>query len=95
MPTEQLREHERVFEQLDRYLDAELEDGEAAVVAAHLSQCDICRQRLAELQGVEQAYARELARGEPAPDYRDRLLKGLCGEWHSARSAAGHRRTGG
>jgi peptide chain release factor subunit 1 len=80
MSTEQLREHERVFEQLDRYLDAELEDGEAAGVAAHLSQCDICRQRLAELRGVEQAFARELGGGEPAPDYRVRLLEGLRGD---------------
>jgi peptide subunit release factor 1 (eRF1) len=77
MSTDQLREHERVFEQLDRYLDAELEDGEAAGVAAHLSQCATCRQRLAELRGVDQAYARELTRGEPAPDYRRDLLKGL------------------
>jgi peptide chain release factor subunit 1 len=77
MATEQLREHEWVFEQLLRYLDGELRDEEIAAIAAHLSQCDICRRRLAELRGVEQAYARELTRGELAPEYRSRLLERL------------------
>jgi anti-sigma factor RsiW len=77
MSTEQLREHEWVFERLNRYLDGEFGDEEAAGIAAHVSQCDTCRRRLVELCGVEQAYARELARGEPAPDYQGRLLNRL------------------
>jgi peptide chain release factor subunit 1 len=77
MANEQLREHEWVFEQLLRYLDGELRDEETAAIAAHLSQCDICRRRLAELRGVEQVYGRELTRGEPAPEYRSRLLERL------------------
>jgi anti-sigma factor RsiW len=77
MANEQLREHEWVFEQLLRYLDGELRDEETAAIAAHLSQCDICRRRLAELRGVEQAFGRELTRGEPAPEYRSRLLERL------------------
>ena len=77
MATEQLREHEWVFEQLLQYLGGELRDEETAAIAAHLSQCDICRRRLAELHGVEQAYGRELTRGEPAPEYRGRLLERL------------------
>jgi anti-sigma factor RsiW len=77
MSTEPLREHEWVFEQLNRYLDGELGDEERIGIAAHLSQCDTCRRRLAQLRGVEQAYARELAPGEPAPDYQGRLLESL------------------
>jgi peptide subunit release factor 1 (eRF1) len=80
MATEQLREHEWVFEQLLRYLDGELGDEETAVIAAHLSQCDICRRRLAELRGIEQAYARELTRGEPSADYQAHLRERLRGD---------------
>jgi anti-sigma factor RsiW len=80
MSTEQLREHGWVFERLNRYLDGELGDEATATMAAHLSQCGPCRRRLAELRGVEQAYAREPARGEPAPDYKGRLLERLRGD---------------
>ena len=77
MSTKQLREHEWAFERLNRYLDGELGDEETARIAAHVSQYDTCRRRLVELCGVEQAYARESARGEPAPDYQGRLLDRL------------------
>jgi peptide chain release factor subunit 1 len=80
MSAEQLREHEWVFEQLLRYVDGELGDAETAAIAAHLSQCDTCQRRLVELRSIEQAYARELTRGEPAPDYRVRLLERLRGD---------------
>src|SRR5919197_446998 len=80
MSTEQLREHERVFEQLLRYVDGELGDAETAAIAAHLDQCETCRRRLAELRGIEQAYARELTRGAPSADYQARLRERLRGD---------------
>jgi peptide chain release factor subunit 1 len=83
MTTEQ--EHARLFALLDRYLDAELEASAAAEVAAHLARCAACRQYLAELQGVERAYAREQRQDEAAPEYRARLLRRLRTERPSPR----------
>jgi anti-sigma factor RsiW len=72
------REHQQVFAQLDAYLDGELSAEQSDTVAAHVRGCHACRQRLAELRGVERVYNRVLAEeGEPSPEYREHVLERL------------------
>lgn len=49
-------------ERLSAYLDGELGPGERATVEAHLGTCALCRSRLAELAGLDEA-----ARAHPLP----------------------------
>jgi hypothetical protein len=50
-------------ERLSAYLDGELGPGERAAVEAHLETCALCRSRLAELAGLDEA-----ARARPLPE---------------------------
>ncbi len=77
MAAEQMQAHEEIFAQVLQYLDGELGADEAAAAAAHVTECATCWRRLAELRGIERAYAGEQREGEPSLEYRARLLKRL------------------
>jgi anti-sigma factor RsiW len=63
-------EHERMFPQLDSFLDLDLPDREATLVAAHVAECATCMQHLVELRGVEKIYEQALSEAAPSPEYR-------------------------
>jgi cytidine deaminase len=55
-PTTNSSRHDIVFTELDSFLDEDLPLEEAAVVADHVIGCQMCRQRLVELRGVERIF---------------------------------------
>jgi predicted anti-sigma-YlaC factor YlaD len=79
-------DHRRVFPQLDAFLDEDMTAEQAAPVAEHVAECEICRQRLVELRGVERIYQGTLNEGGPTPGYRARLIGGLKAEGRKKRT---------
>jgi len=54
--TRNLSEHERIYLQLDTFLNQNLSDHEAMLVARHLVECEVCLKCLADLLEVEKIF---------------------------------------
>ncbi len=67
-------EHERWNEELSAYLLGALERGEAEALEQHLEDCERCRQELRWLAPALDALPATVARLQPPPQLRERLL---------------------
>ena len=67
-------EHERWREELSAYLLGALEPGEAEALEGHLEGCERCREELRWLAPARDALPETVARMQPPPELRERLL---------------------
>ncbi|HYC81404.1 MAG TPA: zf-HC2 domain-containing protein, partial [Solirubrobacterales bacterium] len=85
-------EHERWREELSAYLLGALAPDEAEALKRHLEGCGPCREELRWLAPARDALPETVARVQPPPALRERLLAEVREDARAARGEAGERR---
>ncbi len=80
--------HERWHEDVAAYLLGALEPAEAAELERHLEGCERCRSEVRWLTPAVESLPESVARHEPPPRLRERLMAEVRADAHGARAAA-------
>ena len=88
----EIEQHERWREELGAFLLGALEPGEAEALERHLEGCERCREELRWLAPAHDALPETVARVQPPPELRQRLLAEVREDARRAAGGASERR---